>query len=66
MRIYLLKSVSQAIGARFYSAAKNYKKVTHCIFDMDGLLLGELIFRPSYKSSMLLKRKVNAIMLLHN
>lgn len=40
MRIYLIKTVSKAIGARFYST-NNYKNVTHCIFDMDGLLLGE-------------------------
>lgn len=38
MRIYLLKSVSRVIGARYYSTP-NYRKVTHCIFDMDGLLL---------------------------
>ncbi|XP_072935567.1 probable pseudouridine-5'-phosphatase [Epargyreus clarus] len=38
MRIYLLKSVSNTIGWRFLSS-KNVKKATHCIFDMDGLLL---------------------------
>ncbi|KAJ0181454.1 hypothetical protein K1T71_003539 [Dendrolimus kikuchii] len=38
MRIYLIKTLSKAVGARCYST-KNFKKVTHCIFDMDGLLL---------------------------
>lgn len=40
MRICLIKTVSKAVGARLYST-KNFKKVTHCIFDMDGLLLGK-------------------------
>lgn len=52
MRIYLLKSVSRVIGARCYSTP-NYKKVTHCLFDLDGLLLGELTVRPSPIFSML-------------
>lgn len=38
MRIYLLKTVSNTIRKQCYST-KNMKKVTHCIFDMDGLLL---------------------------
>lgn len=45
MRIYLMKTASKAFSARFYST-HNFKKVTHCIFDMDGLLLGE--FRNRY------------------
>ncbi|CAF4896638.1 unnamed protein product [Pieris macdunnoughi] len=38
MRILLLKTVSNSFGRRFLST-KNVRQVTHCIFDMDGLLL---------------------------
>ncbi|CAH0406208.1 unnamed protein product [Chilo suppressalis] len=38
MRICLLKTVSNTFNRRFLSTT-NYKKVTHCIFDLDGLLL---------------------------
>lgn len=48
MRVCLLKTVSRVVGPRFYSTT-NFKKVTHCIFDMDGLLLGK--FRVRYSTS---------------
>ncbi|CAH3861092.1 probable pseudouridine-5'-phosphatase [Pieris brassicae] len=38
MRILLIKTVSNTFGRRFLST-KNVRQVTHCIFDMDGLLL---------------------------
>ncbi|CAG9576217.1 unnamed protein product [Danaus chrysippus] len=38
MRIFLLKTLSNSLRKQCYST-RNVKKVTHCIFDMDGLLL---------------------------